>query len=170
MNRKDFNTTKELDEFIKKCICNKFAGKEDIYMELWEKSETVDDFKKLVFHDKRLLTEQATGEMFKHDWYFKRNMLGNKQIKLYSDAGGVKVGTDNFSIIIPNGYGDGITRFAVLNEDEVNTSVFNYFTLLEGDEINIYKSDCGNTILQTLKGRYGAYYSDGFVVLVEYNN
>ena len=62
MNRKDFNTTKELDEFIKKCICNKFAGKEDIYMELWEKSETVDDFKKLVFHDKRLLTEQATGE------------------------------------------------------------------------------------------------------------
>lgn len=169
MNKNDFNTTKELSDFTKKCICNKFAGKQDIYMELWKKSETVDEFKELVLEDERLLTEQATGEMFKNDWYFKRKILGNKQIKLSSDAGGVKVGTNNFSIIIPNGYGDGTTRFAILNEDEVNTSVFNYFTLLEGDEINIYKSDCGNTILQTIKGRYGAYYSDGFVILVKYN-
>lgn len=168
MNKNDFNTTKELSDSTKECICNKF-GKQNIYMELWEKSETVDDFKKLVLEDERLLTEQATGEMFKHDWYFKRKILGNKQIKLSSDAGGVKVGTDKFSIIIPNGYGDGTTRFAVLNKDEMNESAFEYFTLLEGDEVNVYSCDCGDEILYTLKGRYGAYYSDGFVVLVKYN-
>lgn len=169
MNKNDFNTTKELSDFTKKCICNKF-GKKDIYMELWEKSETVDDFKKLVWDEERLLTQQATGEMFKHDWYFKRKILGDKQIKLYSDVGGVKVGTDKFSIIIPNGYGDGITRFAILNEDEMNDSVFSFFTLLEGNEINVYEYDCGDEVLYTLNGRYASYYADGFVVLVKCND
>lgn len=169
MNKNDFNTTKELNDFTKECICNEF-GKKEIYMELWKKSETVDDFKKLVWDEEKLLTEQATGEMFKYDWNFKRKILGNKQIKLNSDAGGIKVGTDNFSIIIPNGSGDGITRFAILNEDEINKTVFEYFTLLEGTEINVYEYDCGDKVLCTLRGRYGSYYSDGFIVLVKYNN
>ena len=90
-------------------------------------------------------------------------MLGDKVFKTVSDIGGVKIGNDKFTVIIPNGYGDGDTRIAIVNRGEINDNMFNFFTFIEGD-INIYSYDCGDDVVKTISGKYGVYYWEGFVI------
>ena len=47
------------------------------------------------------------------------------------------------SVLIPGGCGDGETRVAILNKEEMNRSAFNFFTSIEG-KIDIYSYDCGS--------------------------
>lgn len=92
-----------------------------------------------------------------------------KQFTTSSDAGSVKVGNENFTVLIPNGYGDGLTNVYVLEENENIcdfTKEANYFTRIEGT-FNIYDDDCWKdpTALITLKGGYSAWYFNGEVWL-----
>lgn len=86
-----------------------------------------------------------------------------------SDAGAVKVGNENFTILLPNGYGDGLTNVYVLeeNEDVCNfTNSARYFTAIEGN-FNVYDDDCWKdpTALITLTGWYSIWYYNGSVWL-----
>lgn len=105
-------------------------------------------------------------------WKFNRSVLGEDCFKTSSDMGGVKVGNDKFSVIIPNGRGDGTTRVAVKSKAAQEAKsythhCFNFFTSLEG-EFNIYTYDCGNEVETTVNGRYGVFYYDGMVLFEEW--
>lgn len=162
MTRDEFKNCTELTDFCKTCLTNEFCGGAR-YMEIWEQSDSLSEFKYNVRQDKTLKLEQGTAELLKGDWYYLRDILGSNQFKTESDAGGVKIGNGDMSIIIPNGYGDGTTRVAILEPKEMNSSAFNFITAVEGT-VNIYTYDCGSDIECTIKGRYGIYSKDGFVV------
>lgn len=92
-----------------------------------------------------------------------------KQFTTGSDAGSVKVGNENFTVLIPNGYGDGLTNVYVLEENEDIcdfTKKAKYFTAVEGT-FNLYDDDCikDATVLITLTGWYSAWYYNGEVWL-----
>lgn len=115
-----------------------------------------------------IIMSQAYAELSKKvcpngHWVRIIQMLGDKVFKTMSDIGGVKIGNDKFTVIIPNGYGDGDTRIAIVNRGEINDNMFNFFTFIEGD-INIYSYDCGDDVVRTISGKYGVYYWEGFVI------
>lgn len=166
----DFKTTKEISDFAKRCLENNWHGGKT-YMKIWKESKNLKDFKQRVLQNEEVKLLQGTAELMKNDvdnWRYLRSILGDKQFKTSSDAGGVKIGNENFEIIIPNGVGDGITRVAVLNKNEMNDSAFDYITFCKG-KINIYNYDCGCEIAKTIEGRYGIYSKDGFVVFEKWN-
>lgn len=93
-------------------------------------------------------------------------IIGEKNFKTLSDVGGLKIGNDQFSIIVPNGAGDGETIVAIVeNFDE---KLLRFFTSIEG-KFNIYKYDCGNEIVETIEGKYGIFHGESFVILVKWN-
>lgn len=88
-----------------------------------------------------------------------------------SDAGSVKVGSDSFSVLIPTGDGDGESAYCVytqqeLDADKINTADLNYFTLLSG-KFSVYDYDCGDTVSDTLEGRFNVFYAEGIVFFVK---
>lgn len=145
---------------------------------LIRKAKDTDDFVKLYLDkdtakSKGYYTSQAYQVMLEsYDysglWKYFREMLGEKRKYASSDAGSLKVGNDDFTILIPNGHGDGATRYAILNEDEYYGHRFRYFTQLQG-KFNIYSSDCGDEIAETIEGVFGIYIHEGMIALVKRN-
>jgi len=165
MNKKQFKETKELTEFQKQCLTNPFNGGEK-FAKLWRKAKDLNEFLFLCRTDEELKTTQGVAELFKNDWRFLRSQLGDKCRKTMSDVGGLKIGNNNFEIIIPNGMGDGETRYAVFEpEEKVNTAAFNYWTLIKGKNIKIYSYDCGYDVLETISGEFSVYYKDGIIII-----
>ena len=95
-----------------------------------------------------------------------KEIIGKKQSKTISDVGGLKIGNSDFSIIVPNGIGDGETRVAIV--EKFDEKLLKFFTSIEG-KFNIYKYDCGNEIVETIEGKYGIFNGESFVVLVKWN-
>jgi hypothetical protein len=164
-----WNATIYENNFIQECLFNEFSDKLDAVNELLEKAENTEDFYKLILADERMRKTQAYARLSKalpHHWYRIRDMFGDKQFKTYSDVGGLKIGNENFSMIIPNGYGDGTTRVAIFEEryieNEFNDMMLKFFTSVKG-KFNIYGYDCGNEVVKTLEGDYNIYYGDGFI-------
>lgn len=131
----------------------------------------------LQFVSEKYPFEQFTAELLKcadNAWMFLRKQLGDKVIKTMSDAGGVRIGNNDFSFIANNGRGDGETRVAIVERDEKRQSVFNksiprFNTTAKGHfYIFDYDSDGGKPIVE-LDGRYGIYYFDGIVILEKWN-
>lgn len=135
-----------------------------------EKAASLSDFLSIIKNDDVLRYEQATGLLLSEDWYFLRSLLGKKCQHVVSDAGGVKIGTDDFSILISNEKGDGITRYAVIRAFEpFNSDAFHYQTSIHVyTYMNIYTTDCGSEVSSVLEeGTYGIYTNEGFVVFKE---
>lgn len=130
------------DEFVEKYLANTEWKKEQCY--------------------------QAMLKKYKPDkiWFFIREMFGDKSEKTESDAGALKIGNENFSVLINNGFGDGVTRYAILNKDEFYAgNLMNYFSIIKG-KFNIYSYDCGDEIKEKLEGSYLIYYYEGLIALV----
>ena len=76
------------------------------------------------------------------------------------------IGTDKFSLLIPNGHGDGETRYAILErKDFYARDLMNYFTIIEG-KFNIYSYDCGDSVCEEINGKFEVYYCQGLIALV----
>ena len=130
------------DEFVEKYLANTEWKKEQCYQAMLKKykSEKI--------------------------WLFIREMFGDKSQKTISDAGALKIGAGGFAVNIPNGYGDGEMRYAVLNDDEFYASdLMHYFTMISG-KFNVYSYDCGDDILEELDGTFQVYFYEGLVALV----
>lgn len=75
-----------------------------------------------------------------------------------ADAGSVRIGNENFTVLIPNGWGDCRTSVTILDKNEKVVKDTKFFTSFEGQNIKIYKYDCGGDEYVTiLSGRFGAY-------------
>lgn len=164
MTIEELNITTKLSEKQKRSIKN------DAQCLLhWQKASSYYEFLELVKNDESLKCEKVTADLFKSDWYFLRNQLGDKSIKTESDAGALRIGVDGLELIIPNGYGDGYTRCAVFeSEDMVNTWAFTYLFAIKGKDIKIYEYDCGGSeVVKEFSGKYSVYANDGFVIFVK---
>lgn len=157
-------------EFECRCLTNRWGPhtNPEKVESLWKSAVSRQDFIKAIQADDDLKLGQACGILSRGDFFFIRQMIGDRQIKTLSDAGGVRVGTDGFQVIIPNGRGDGETRVGIIPAGSpFNTDCLNYFTSLCG-HFTVYDSDCGQfSPVAELTGDFSVYFGAGFVVFVE---
>ena len=109
-----------------------------------------------------------------------------KTIYTMSDAGGIAIGTESAWIIAPNGSGDGFTTVRICSiaefEDLTRNLSVKFFTIIDGKAIEIIDYDCPSRKpwrydgsihdwkpLVTLGGRYGIYYEDDEIYLVQFD-
>lgn len=158
----------------------------DDYSKLYESCRNYEEFEKRVLNKECCLSDIYSAiSMYGKDrinhWYRIRELFGDRCFKTASDVGSLLVGNEEFQVLIPNGYGDGITRVAVFNKGTSDYGVaFRIMSdmmdshrgpCLQG-KFNIYPYDCCNPTVdepcKTLEGRYYAYYYDGLIAFVEY--
>lgn len=164
-----FNIPQSEVAFVKGCIFNNWVKGYDEIMQHLRDAVDTEDFINKILGDPELATTQAYAEVSKKlrpdsHWYRVREMFGDNVIKTSSDAGSVKVGVDNMSVFVPNGYGDGISRVAIFDDSKAfNDSMMSYFTTVKGKDMIIYDYDCGDVAATTISGRYNIYYYSGLV-------
>lgn len=125
----------------------------------------------MILGDDAMRYTQIAAELSKRErpsghWLRIRQLFGDRQFKTVSDAGGLKIGNAAFSLIVPNGRGDGVTRVAVFSRDELPHNylfhMMSYWTRITGD-IDIYFSDCGSDVCTTIHGAFDVYIYDGLI-------
>lgn len=81
-----------------------------------------------------------------------------KKLTTISDIGSAKIGIDGqFTLDVPNGYGDGDTAVIICDKDEYKPEDYALWASVRGNNINIYDYDCGGEVIETLSGKYGIY-------------
>lgn len=97
-------------------------------------------------------------------WYRVRAML-DKVHKVGTDTGSLLLySSDEKSCIhIPNGFGDCLMRFGIVDKDKFNPDMAEYFSMFVGN----YKVKDEYDEWIELNGRFGAYYYEGIVILVD---
>ena len=81
-----------------------------------------------------------------------------KKLTAISDIGSVKIGIDGqFTLDVPNGYGDGDTAVIICDKDEYKPENHALWASVRGNNINIYEYDCSDEVVETLSGKYGIY-------------
>lgn len=81
-----------------------------------------------------------------------------KKLTTISDIGSVKIGIDGqFTLDVPNGYGDGDTAVIICDKDEYKPEDYALWASVRGNNINIYDYDCSDEVVETLSGKYGIY-------------
>lgn len=165
------------DTFIKSCLFNCLTADDEykeFLTETLEKANNTEEFTEMFLANKKYKHKQGYQVLLRSEkpdqvWYFIRENFGDKCFKTMSDVGGVMVGNDDFSIIVPNGYGDGTTRVAVFDKGEFYVdNLMQFFTSISG-KFAIYGYDCDGAPETELDGRYGIYYYDGLVAFVKWN-
>lgn len=175
MNKEElkFNIERARATFVRECIFNKWVSGYDKIMEHLHNAVDTEDFIDKILGDPELTTTQAYAEVSKKlrpdsHWYRVREIFGDNVIKTSSDAGSVKIGVNNMSVLVPNGYGDGITRVGIIeNACNFNDDMMTFFTAVSGKDIAIYGYDCGDLPEITISGRYNIYYYSGLVAFVK---
>lgn len=84
----------------------------------------------------------------------------------FSDVGSVKIGNDNFNILVPNGCGDGCTTVLILGKNEEPAENNHYICTVEGD-YGIYSYDLGDEVIYIVHGKYNIYNSHNGVVVLK---
>lgn len=152
-------------------VCGNLADDGGLRNELFTCHDCLDqEYKKGV--DKMLDNEKAVNKYFDEleKMKVKIDLISNdkdvKIIKTVSDVGSLKVGNDDFSLLIPNGYGDGeMTCYITTDVNISEKDGFKYFSLLSG-KFNIYDYDCGdNVIYTTSDNAYQVWFGNGYVIL-----
>lgn len=125
------------------------------------------DFEKSLkaLYDNNLGTQLT--EVFKKDFgfnlkeYIKSTGVDHIHFYTHSDVGSLKIGNKDFTILIPNSFGDGTTKVFIV-EERIKIPL-KYFTMVKG-EIAIYSYDCGNEVSCKIDGEYQIYSEDGTIV------
>ena len=122
----------------------------------------------LIDEDEPYIDERFATPPTPPDLWLLTNGRHNRTI---SDAGAVKIGSDEFSALIPTGAGDGESAYCIYTQAEldavgINTADLHYFTLVSGN-FNMYDYDCGCTVSETVEGSFSVFYADGIVFFVK---
>ena len=142
-----------------------------------EAAQTTEQFVGLMLSDNRFKSYQGWKELLKRERpdavpeYVQSEIWEQGGFSVMSDAGGVKVGNDNFSTIFDNGYGDGETLVSVYDkQSEFDLDgLLEFNTSIECHDAYIYDYDCGGEPVSKLYGRYGVYSGYGCVAFVRWN-
>lgn len=177
MKIKDVKFKETNDHYIRRCVFDDVEWDEVYKRKLYaiiHKSSTEEEVVERYLTCEAFQNRQAYAVLAKEYkpsemWMMLRKNLGDRVFKTTSDAGSVKVGSDAFSVLLPNGRGDGVTRCAIVDCGSWCSNFLTFFTSIQGDAINIYSYDCGSSVAKTIKGRYGVYYGDGFVVFEKWD-
>lgn len=138
---------------------------------LIDSAANTEDLIDMILDDEAMRFTQIAAELSKRErpaghWLRIRQLFGDRQFKTVSDSGGLKIGNAAFSVLVPNGRGDGVTRVAVFSSNEVPSGhlfdMMSYWTRVSGD-IDIYSADCGSDVCTTIHGAYDVYFYDGFI-------
>ena len=170
MKKKDLKFSNDIktDGWLKGCFFNEWSECYKECLAILDKAEDSGQVIKMVLESDTMKGSQIYAELSKREhyhWFRVQNSISN-WVKTYSDAGGLKIGNDDFSITVPNGYGDGDMRYAVVDKGCLNHNMLEFWTSIQGHKINIYEYDCGTEedVIETLNGRFGVFYGYGFVV------
>ena len=177
MNLNDLILSKNSDrnKFLKACLpLETWQEGQSEYLEtkaMLDRAQTSEEFIRLLLNSDTMCGTQIYAELSKSQpdhWKRVRDSIDN-WISTYSDAGGLKIGNEYFSITVPNGYGDGDMKYAVVGRGCLNHDMLEFWTVIQGNQINIYDYDCGSDIIETLDGRFGVFYGYGFIVFEKWN-
>lgn len=154
----------------------------DITRALWEQSENYEDFVEALLkfdypdlkHDERARWIYAKfSKKNSQHWYRIRERFGDKCFKTWSDVGSLLV---NNNTLIANHFGDGETRVAVFNKNDLDYEGYAFFAdmmdscdVMFDGEIDIYNYDIigEGQICKTIEGRYDVYVYQGLIAFVE---
>lgn len=80
------------------------------------------------------------------------------------DAGSLKIGNEGFSVLVPNGYGDGGFQWAITTDEPF---AMKFECCIQGENLYIYDYDCGGgtPICGPFTGSFMVYSKDGDVLL-----
>lgn len=95
-----------------------------------------------------------------------------KMVVTSSDVGSVRVGNDNFSVLVNNGRGDGDT-YVYIVDGRTNSNMFDpLFTTFQGRKIKISAYDCENEWIDgvELNGEYFAHCYNGVVCIEKFRD
>lgn len=95
-----------------------------------------------------------------------------KMVVTSSDVGSVRVGNDDFSVLVNNGRGDGDT-YVYIVDGRTNSNMFDpLFTTFQGRKIKISAYDCENEWIDgvELNGHYFARCYNGIVCLEKFRD
>lgn len=179
MNRKDIRFPHDTaDGYCLRCMDNEYGTNQNAVDTIAAASSTVEDFIDRFLKEGdpneqfyQVLMETERPEMV---WKYIRSVFGDRQFKTNSDAGSLLVGArPDFSVLIPNGRGDGTTRVAVFDSKEdflPLESLMRYWTRISGRRIWIWDYDCYDPAValpaKQLDGCFNVYYHDGFIAFV----
>lgn len=175
MNRNDIRFPHETkDNFLRRCMDSEHSANQELIDVCAADAKDVEEFIDLYLSHKEEVGSQFYGELLMREmpdrvFYAIREQFGVRQFKVISDAGAVRIGNDTFSVLIPNGYGDGVTRVAFFEKSEfVLEHLMTYYTSISTSGAYIYDYDCsGGNPVKTLAGNYAVYRACGFVALVK---
>lgn len=183
MNRKDIFFPHDYvdsfykDGFLRACMDNSFNTKQSIVDSCAAAADDVEEFIDLYIEHEEEAGTQFYAELVKRErpnklFYAIRHIFGERQFKTMSDAGSLRIANSTFALLIPNGYGDGVTRAAVFEDRDSfsGDNLLSFFTIFETPQAFVYDYDCGGVPVAELSGRYAAYYGEGFVALVKLDN
>lgn len=163
-----------MNESCKKCLVQnllKMTGGKESIKEYWKTKEDLKEFVMMVFEKQDLVNRMGQVDLTdKVDdyWYKVRKMLGERVIKTYSSAGGLKVGNGGFTMVIPNGNNADETRTAIFKKNEpVEKHLMNFTGIILDGDIDIYDFDKGDKVLGRINGRYEVYSYSGMIALIE---
>lgn len=97
--------------------------------------------------------------------------IGFKNLSVTSDRGGVLIGNQGMTVLVPNGCGDGETDVYILpagTDISRLVETGDYWTTISGDNIIIYGNDChtDDPLVTLPAGSYQIYQDDMTVALV----
>lgn len=175
MNRNDIKFPHDTtDAFLVQCMNNAFSANQAIVDACAAEANSVDEFIYLYISRKEESASQFYGELLKRErpdlvFYAIREKFGDRQFKTMSDAGSVKIGNDSFSILIPNGRGDGTTRVAIFEKAEFTLeNLMMFFASFRTSKAFVYNYDCsGGEPIAEISGNFSVFYGNGFVALVK---
>ena len=146
----------------------------------WRKAKTFEEFVELFFatDEEEIVRSYGYCELSKtlnvkaHEKRFNRMLSNaNRAYCTMSDIGSLKIGNSNFTMLVPNSYGDGETKVFVFKKGNGNF-IYNMLNIHDWrcsckGKIDIYHYDCGDDICATLEGSYSIYSENGNVIFVE---
>lgn len=98
-----------------------------------------------------------------------------KKYNYIADGESIRIGNDNFSIRLSNGYGDGSFTVYIIDNDEMGKLLSQDYNFVGGNkgECNVFDYDgvvCEGEVIATLKGVYFIYIKSGTVILEKWGD
>ena len=156
------------NKFLKACVpVEAWQEGHEEAKTILDRAETSEQFIDLLLNSDTMRGTQIYAELSKDQPYHRERVIRDIEnwCPTVSDAGGLRIGNNGFTVNIPNGMGDGDMFFSEVGKGCFNADMLNFWTSIEGHAIDVYDYDCtGGKLVTSLDGRYGVFYGYGLVV------